>query len=275
MNVLDKFVISHRVRNPLTYASVAGIVNILYGLTLASFLSWSNIRLQDMLPPVVTGALLGLHFYFYFNTLQNEDVSHFIGLTYVSPFFVALLSFLFLKEKISAAGYLGMTISLTGAILLSLRIKSLNLGKSAWMIVIMIFLSAGYEFFTKVATLNIPQYNGIAISNIALGVTILPVLLHKKTRASFAYELGNIKWTFISEALTLLAVLCLYFAMTGLKATVVSSIGAMQPLAVIVFERMAHAKFGKITQDVELLPKLGSILLIVIGIVVLYISDVL
>jgi hypothetical protein len=48
----------------------------------------------------------------------------------------------------------------------------------------------------------------------------------------------------------------------------------MQPLAVIVFERIAHAKYGNITQDVELLPKLGSILLIVIGIVVLYFSDV-
>ena len=207
MNVLDKFALSYKVRNPLSFAAVAGIVDILYGVILALFLSWSNIGFQDVLSPIVTGVLLGLQFYVYFNILQKEDTSHFIGLIFVFPFIVALLSFLFLNERISSTGYLGMAITVVGVLLLSLRVKHLNLGKSAWMIVIMTLLSAGYEFFAKVATTSIPALNGIAISSIVLGFTILPILLHKKTRAVFPYELKNAIWALLSESLTFLAVL--------------------------------------------------------------------
>jgi hypothetical protein len=84
-----------------------------------------------------------------------------------------------------------------------------------------------------------------------------------------------VKWAFFSEALTFLAVFSIYFAMKGLKATFVSSISAIQPLAVIIFERIVHEKYGRITKDMELLPKLAAILLIVMGIGVLYISEML
>src|SRR5437016_1194511 len=85
MNVLDKFVISQKVKNALSFAAVAGIVNILYGFILALSLDWSNVGFEAMLCPVVTGALLGLQFYVYFIILQREDVSHFIGLMFVYP----------------------------------------------------------------------------------------------------------------------------------------------------------------------------------------------
>lgn len=273
MNVLDKFVISLKVRNPLSFAAVAGIVNILYGGILALMLSWSNIGFQDILFSIVTGVLLGSQFYFYFNILQKEDVSHFIGLIFDYPVIVALCSFIFLDEKISAMGYMGMAFIVIGILLLSLRVKHLNLGKSAWMIVITMLLVAGYEFFAKIATTTLPQLNGIAVCSMALGFTILPVLFHKKTRMNFPHEIKNIKWALLSEILTFLAVFCIYFAMTGLKATFVSSISALQPLAVILFERIAHQRYGSITKDMALLPKLGAILLIVAGVVIMYISE--
>jgi uncharacterized membrane protein len=275
MNVLDKFVISQKVQNPLSFAAVAGVVNILYGIILASMLNWSNIGFQHVLSPVITGALLGLQFYVYFAILKHEDVSHFIGLMFVYPAIVALLAFLFLHEKISAAGYMGVAIIVIGASLLSLRVKHVNLGKSAWMIVIATFLSAGYEFFAKIATTSIPELNGIAISCMSLGFTVLPALCHKKTRSAFPSEFLKIKWALLSEALTFLAVFSIYFAMKGLKATFVSSISAIQPLAVIVFERIVHEKYGRITKDMNLFPKLAAILLIVTGIVVLCISEML
>ena len=160
MNVLDKFVISQKVQNALSFAAVAGIINILYGFILALTLHWSNIDFKSILFPVLTGSLLGLQFYVYFVILKHEDVSHFIGLMFVYPAIVALLAFIFLHEKISTAGYVGMTIIVIGAMLLSLRVKRVNLGKSAWMIVTATFLSAGYEFFAKIGTTNIPELNG-------------------------------------------------------------------------------------------------------------------
>src|SRR5918912_238984 len=80
MNVLDKFVISEKVENALSFAAVAGIVNIFYGFILALTLSWSNIGFEAIVSPVLTGSLLGFQFYVYFIILKQEDVSHFIGL---------------------------------------------------------------------------------------------------------------------------------------------------------------------------------------------------
>ena len=92
MNVLDKFVISQKVQNALSFAAVAGIVNILYGFILALTLPWSNIGFAALLCPIATGSLLGFQFYVYFVILKHEDVSHFIGLMFVYPAMVAILA---------------------------------------------------------------------------------------------------------------------------------------------------------------------------------------
>ena len=61
--------------------------------------------------------------------------------------------------------------------------------------------------------------------------------------------------------------------MAGLPATIVSSISSIQPLVVLFFERVFHQKAGKMTQDPVLGPKLIAILLIVVGVVMLYLSE--
>jgi drug/metabolite transporter (DMT)-like permease len=65
----------------------------------------------------------------------------------------------------------------------------------------------------------------------------------------------------------------LFFAMKSLPATIVSSIAAIQPLCVVVFENIVDRRMKKISKDVILLPKLGAIILIVAGLVLLYVSE--
>lgn len=62
----------------------------------------------------------------------------------------------------------------------------------------------------------------------------------------------------------------IFFAMAELPATIVSSIAAIQPLFVIVFERVTDQFIGKISKDHLLLPKTFAIVLIVIGVSLLY-----
>lgn len=110
---------------------------------------------------------------------------------------------------------------------------------------------------------------GLAITTLFAGITVLLGLSTKRVRAGFRKELKNIRWAFVSEFFTLGAVLTLYLAMSLLPATVVTAIAATQPLAVLVFERIVHARYGKMTKDVTLLPKLGAILMIVAGVILL------
>ena len=271
MNILDKYVIANKVKRALGYAVVAGIVNLFLGIVLALFIDWSGMTAKDLLFPAIAGILLGLQLCFYFLILQKEDVSNLVGLIYTYPILIALLSYLFLNELLSLTAYIGIAITLAGTVVLSVRIRKVGLLVGSW-IAIMVLLVAFYEFFVKVATINIPEMNGIAVNIIFTGLTVMPLLLDRKTRNGFLSELKNIKWALLNESLTFSAVFVTYFAMAGLSATIVATIGTLQPIIVVFLERIVNFFTGNMTKE-KLLPKLLPIGMIVIGVILLYVSE--
>ncbi len=274
MNVLDKYVVSKKVRHPIGFAIVAMLMNLLFGALLALFLDWSAVSLRDVLFPAAAGVLLGLEFFFYYFLLRKDDVSHLIGFVYVYPLLIVLLSFFFLNEVLNLAGYLGVFLILSGAVMLSLRVQKLKLRVGAWMIGMMVVIVASYEFLIKVATTELPVLNGVAIDAIAIGLTSVPLLFYSKTFRAFLAEVRNAKWAVATELLTFSAVACTYFAMEGLPATFVASVGAAQPLAVVALENIVARHVGRFEHDHKLLPKLGAIVSIVAGVALLYLSGI-
>jgi transporter family protein len=275
MNILDKYVVAHKVKKPLSFAVLAGILYIPTGLILAAFLNWTGYTFIDYLFPILSGLIIGVNTFVYYAILKKEDASSTIGLMYVYPLLVAFLSFLFLNEKLPLIGYLGVGLILFGAIMLSVRIRKIRLQTSIWLLASLIICVALDEFFIKIATNHLPEWNGLAVNIIALGLVTCFGLFNKNIRIGFIKEFWTIKWAFLTETFGFLGGACLFFAMGGLPATVVSSIAAIQPLAVLVYERILHAWVGKMSRDVELLPKLIPICLIVIGILLLYSSEIL
>lgn len=275
MNILDKFVISHKVKNPLSFSVVAGIVNLGIGSIIALCLDWSGVTKTDIFFPALVGVLLGSQFFLYYHLLGKEDVSNVIGLIYFYPIIVAILSFLYLNESFPLISYLGLGIIMVGVFTLSINIKKIKLKATLWMIITLIVVVGLYEFFIKVSTTNLPELNGIAISHIFVGLTILPGLFVKKIRKGFTKELKNTKWSILNESFTFLGVLTLYYAMSGLPATIVSSIAATQPLAVLMMESFANKIGIRLSNEGNFRKKLVPILLIVLGIVLLYIPEML
>ncbi len=269
MNTFDKFVVSHRVKDTIGYAVVAGLVNVVLGLVLVFFLNWQGLTAHDLMFPILAGVFSGACYYLYFYIMRDSDASYLVGFAYLFPIVVAALAFIFLHERLSPLAYAAAALVLLGVILLSVRAKKMKLSILVIPLAIYILLLGGYEFFIKVSTLNISFMQGLAITTLFAGITVLLGLSTKRVRAGFRKELKNIRWAFVSEFFTLGAVLTLYLAMSLLPATVVTAIAATQPLAVLVFERIVHARYGKMTKDVTLLPKLGAILMIVAGVILL------
>ena len=274
MNVFDTYIVKRKVKNVLGFAIVSGVTNILFGIILALFLDWSAYSFSDFRFSILAGASLGVQLCFYYFTLSKHDVSHAVGLTYVYPIIVAILSFLFLNEKLSFIGYLGMILTLAGVLLMNMQIKKLKIKIAIWSILILIITAALNELFVKIATSQINGWNGTAISSIVMGLFVMPLLLKKNVRKGFRSEFKRIKLTFISEALTIAAIGTLYLAMAGLPATIVSVISVTQPLFVLLFEWTAFSIGIKIVKDINWKNKLFAILLIVLGIIVLYISEI-
>ena len=272
MNIFDKYSQVHKSNNHLSFAVVAGLMNIALGIIISLFLDWSSVELIDLIAPALAGTMLGIQAYVYYLIIKKEDVSHFIGLMFIYPVFVAILSFLFFSEVISFIGYLGMALTLIGSLTISVRLNKIKLKVSAWMIAGVIATVIAYDLLVKKAVTSIPALNGMAISCIFLGIAILPALLNSSVRKGFKFEIKNWHWAIYSEGLTFIAIGLTYLAMKGLPVTIVSSLGATQPLILLVLERIADRWHGKMMRDHLLLPKLGSILFIVAGVVLLYIS---
>ncbi|MEI6705162.1 MAG: EamA family transporter, partial [Deltaproteobacteria bacterium] len=172
MNTTDKYVLTHKVKRPLSYAIVAGVVNLFIGIVVALCLNWSGVTsYREILFPALAGAIFGTQFLIYYQLLSKEDVSTVIGLLYLYPIVVAILSYIFLAEKFTLLTYIGMGLIMFGGVRLSGRVAVFNI-RFGLLIAMLILLVALHEFFIKVATNSLPAINGLSISMITMGLTI-------------------------------------------------------------------------------------------------------
>lgn len=273
MNLVDKYVVDKKVKNPLSFVIISGFINLFIGLVLAIFSDWSlTIAFSDLIFPALAGIIFGLQYYLYFYVISKEDVSNVIGLVYIYPLFIAILSFFFLNEKLSLYGYMGMFLVILGAVMLSTNVNKLKSKILSLGIFFLIVTTALYEFLFKVTTNNLPELNGLAITQIFIGLSIMLGFFNKKIRIGVIEEIKNFKWILFTEILTFLGVITTFYAMAGLPATIVATIAATQPLAVLLFEKLFHIGGIKLSKDKRIMPKLIPISLIVLGVIILSLS---
>lgn len=269
MYVLDKYVVSRKVKNDKSYLALTGIIYVVYSLILAAFLDWKNISFKDMILPIIIGVFITIQAYMYVHILHKEDISHFTGLEYTYPIIVAILSYIFLGERISLLGYIGLFVVIIGALLLSLRIKEIKLRANKYILVGLIILIGLNEFIIKISTSNINVFNGIVITWIVYGLFLIPLLLWKKNRIDFIKQKNIILIESMIDLIGYAALLTLFIAMSGLPATIVSAIAISQILFTVVFEKIVDRFLGKIIRDRLILRKAVALSIIAIGVIIL------
>lgn len=75
---------------------------------------------REMLPWVLSGVCFGLHFLTYFESLNYTTITTAVMLSTTEVFYVAICAFLFLHERISRKGWVGIGITFVGSVLLAL-----------------------------------------------------------------------------------------------------------------------------------------------------------
>lgn len=134
MVLLDKFVVDSEINSSMgtgglhaffNCLTVAGISFALAGFTFSIYL-------------MATGALLaGLYVlanFLWFSGVGSEEVSRFAPVLSFDAVFIAILSFVFLNESFPIPVYIGIILTVTGCILISLEnpLESLSKMKSRW-----------------------------------------------------------------------------------------------------------------------------------------------
>lgn len=269
INVYDKYVVEHRAKNPLSYAVIDGLMIFLFASVIGLFIDWSAVSPNALIFPVIMGIFSGISSWFYYIVIIREDISHVVGIIYTYPILVSIFSFLFLSEVIPFIGYAGMLISLTGIVLLSTRLKRVKFSIIIYLAVL-VLLIAVIELLAKVTTNNMPAMNGVIISSALTGLIMGCGCFVSKIKSGLMAEFRNIPVAFGGSIIYYSAVILFFLAVVELPVTIVASIAAIQPLYVLVLERIIDRFLGKISKDIYLLPKLGAILLIVVGVILIY-----
>lgn len=273
VNFFDAYVTKNKVKSVSGFIALNGLLYLILGLIFALFLDWYNYSFYQLVFPALGGVMIGIQTYIYYYVLSKHDVSNAVGLFYIYPLIVALLSFLFLNEKLSFLGYFGILLTLTGVLMSIINFRKLKATLAIWSLLFMALTAALHDFFIKLATFQIPELNGAAINSVVIGLVILLSLTKESFRIGFKKEFKNFKFALVSEFFSILAIIFTYLAMKGLSATIFSVIGTTQPLFVLLFEFVAFSFGIKMVKDFDWRNKIISIFLIVMGIVILYLNQ--
>lgn len=102
-----------------TYRLVAGSLLLMIPFIISHYKKQSSLNKEGFMLSVLSGLFLAGHFATWITSLEYTTVASSTVLVALSPMFVALYNFAFLKERLSRIQLIGIFISIIGAIIIS------------------------------------------------------------------------------------------------------------------------------------------------------------
>lgn len=186
---------------------------------------------KDLLLALLFRSLLG-ELFLTFGLSQTQAIKA-IFLTKIEPYFVLLLAWIFLKEKVRLNHLFLLSIHLAGAIILSTG-GNLNVVNKAqigdlFIIIAMAFFASSYNYGKRLAH-NIGPISSNAITMGMATVILLPLLFIFTNPTAFANLLG---WKYLIAYVILFNVISLtlwYASLKSLKGWIVSALRYIGPI---------------------------------------------
>jgi len=273
--VIDKYILTKHMQDPFSYQLLytiteAPILLLLLFTSISSALPWSLLGIVGGLG-IYPGVIL------YFKAMAIEEASRVISLWYTSPIFVLLLAYVFLEEKLSLPGYLGIVFLVLGAMFISYRKekgKKPVISPALGLILASSVIFAGYEILTKYVldAIDYPSYlfwNFIGTAVIGFSLICFP-----KIRRNFLSDTKSVNrtvlfWRIINTSLGLIATVFYYIAISGGPVSLVSAGSSLEPFFVFAFALLLSLFVPKILKEETgkrvVTIKALAIILIVVG----------
>lgn len=136
-NILDKLVVSKYVSKPLVPVLFSGLIGLCLSGGIYSIRGFESLSLAHWGLGLLAGVLYSLMMFFYFKSIQLEEVSKVLPLYYLSPMFLIVIAAVFLGELFTPLIYLGMFFLVAGAIAISSDEGfSLKFSKGFWFMIL-------------------------------------------------------------------------------------------------------------------------------------------
>jgi uncharacterized membrane protein len=243
-NVIDEHLVNERVRDPRAIVIVTGLFAVFpvgFALLTGRF-RWPGLPTAML---ALAGGALGLLVYLpYLRALQRASASTVLLLWNLTPVLILLMARMSIQERLTANEHLAVALLVGSSSLAVVRLRGQRWCTAAlpWMIVASVLLAAAsvmekvvYErlgFGTGIGWLSL----GTLLATLALAAVSLPST--QRLASALRGPLGPL--LLANEGLDLAGTLAVGFATSLGPVTLVRSVGAIQPLLVLGFERVAR-----------------------------------
>ncbi|MFH1400273.1 MAG: DMT family transporter [Nanoarchaeota archaeon] len=238
VNIIDKQVLTHWVKDVRAPLIVLGLVGLLAGIGILLVRGFpSSWSLYDAVLLLIAGVTFAGGVILYFRAMSLDEASRIIGLYYVAPLWVLILGAWFLGEVFTPLKYAGVISIVAGALLLSVRsVRSMRNGQVLVIMLLETMLFAISAVANKLVLVDMDAWSVFAISRIISFFVLVPVMVG--SFASLVSSVASKGWRVVgamtvSETLTALGGVLITFALVSGPATLVNALASMQPVFVL------------------------------------------
>lgn len=237
VGLIDKFVISHELKDPLLATVVSGAAATLVFLTFALLLNAKILISYNLiLITFFAGIFYTLAMYFYFLAVKSSEISRVISFLSVTPIFVLVFAFIFLGEKLTSLNYFGIVLLVFGSFLISIKRNhnsEYNISKSFFIIMIASLFLALRDIIMKFASSNVEIWSALFWLGIGSGLTSLFLFVkhHPHIREK---AVKGIEHLFLGRILSSISLLLFLVAVSLASVSLVSALVKTQVLFVFV-----------------------------------------
>jgi len=271
--IIDKFLLTKWIKNPIIPPLFFGLVGLLTSFIIYLFYGFSFLAWQNVILALLAGFIYMAGEFLYYKAAKLEEISRIMPLVFISPLFILILAAVFLGEIFTPMKYLGMFLLVAGAIFISSKnFTKINFNKAFWFAVLSALMFAILAILTKYL-LDFADFWTI-FSYIRLGVFLasVPVFyFYLKDFPSLIKESGlkSIGFMIFNAVLLLAGILLLTIATADGPITLVGALTSFQPFFTFILATSFTIFFPSILKEEIskslVFQKIFAIILIFIG----------
>lgn len=270
-NVVDKFLLSNRVRYCFAMAPIAGFAALLFGLGALFFVSFKGVTTTQMLIVFFLGLVITIVYVVYYYVMSVEEASRVVSIAFLSPIFVLLFAALFLGERLSGWKYFAVLLVIGGAVLIGIQgiHRGILMRKGFYWRLLTCLLNAGIITTQKYMLGDLQFLQLFTLQCFGLFTGLSLTLLSPKIRAHFKHVAKSVHYIFLSEGLTFIGALIFLFAVSNGPVSIVSALSSVQPVYMLILALLFSIFLPSILKEEftrkTLTIKIVAVLMIAIG----------
>lgn len=279
-NFIEKYLLETRLKDPIIITIFEAIPATILGITSLIILGFPSLPPVQLGLIILSGILLEFYLVPFFMALNEEDTSRVVPLFQFIPAFVLIISFLFLKETITARQLIGFLLIFSGGFTLGIEKFEkgiIKLRKALYLMLLSSFLYSFTIILFKFVVVKISFWTTIGYEFVGIGIGAAILLLIPNYRRKFLHDgkkadLKTLSLLALGSILVVIAQLSLSVAYKSVSVALASVVsGSAQPLIIIFAGLFLTIFFPKVVkEDVKgstILLKLAAIVSIILGII--------